>query len=86
MNRDRITIDWRFTRRKARLKFGYKRIQIMRSPYQLGKRETQLSSGRMSEICAALRFSLGYDFRLVRKSPQYSHSLSYALQGFQRLV
>jgi transposase len=31
MNRDRVTIDWRFTRRKARLKFGYKRNQIMRS-------------------------------------------------------
>ena len=33
MNRDRVTIDWRFTRRKARLKFGYKRNQIMRSRY-----------------------------------------------------
>ena len=31
MNRDRVTIDWRFTRKKARLKFGYKRNQIMRS-------------------------------------------------------
>jgi hypothetical protein len=25
MNRNRITIDWQFTRRKARKKFGYKR-------------------------------------------------------------
>ena len=25
MNRDRVPIDWRFTRKKARLKFGYKR-------------------------------------------------------------
>ena len=33
MNRGRVTIDWRFTRRKARLKFGYKRNQIMRSRY-----------------------------------------------------
>ena len=33
MNRDRVTIDWHFTRRKARLKFGYKRNQIMRSRY-----------------------------------------------------
>ena len=33
MNRERVTIDWRFTRRKARLKFGYKRNQIMRSRY-----------------------------------------------------
>jgi transposase len=31
MNRNRVTIDWRFTRRKARMKFGYKRTQIMRS-------------------------------------------------------
>jgi len=31
MNRNRVTIDWRFTRRKARMKFGYKRNQIMRS-------------------------------------------------------
>jgi hypothetical protein len=33
MNRDGITIDWRFTRRKARLKSGYKRNQIMRPRY-----------------------------------------------------
>ena len=33
MNRDRVTIDWRFTRRKARLKFGYKRNHITRSRY-----------------------------------------------------
>jgi transposase len=33
MNRHRVTIDWRFTRRKARLKFGYKNNQIMRSRY-----------------------------------------------------
>lgn len=31
MNRNRVTIDWRFTRKEARLKFGYKRNQIMRS-------------------------------------------------------
>ena len=31
MNRNRVTIDWRFTRKKARLKFDYKRNQIMRS-------------------------------------------------------
>ncbi len=31
MNRDRITIDWQFTRRKARRKFGYTRNQITRS-------------------------------------------------------
>jgi transposase len=31
MNRNRVTIDWRFTRRKARMTFGYKRNQIMRS-------------------------------------------------------
>src|ERR1035437_7425423 len=29
MNRDRVTIDWRFTRKQARLKFGYRRNQIM---------------------------------------------------------
>jgi mRNA interferase MazF len=29
---------------------------------QLGKRVTQLSSLRMSEVCSALRFSLGCDF------------------------
>ena len=33
MNRDRVTIDWRFTRKQARRKFGYKRNQIMRSRY-----------------------------------------------------
>ncbi|HWJ18759.1 MAG TPA: IS630 family transposase [Geobacterales bacterium] len=31
MNRDHITIGWSFTRKQARLKFGYKRNQIMRS-------------------------------------------------------
>jgi hypothetical protein len=31
MNRDRVTIDWQFTRRKAREKFGYKRDNITRS-------------------------------------------------------
>ena len=31
MNRHRITIDWQFTRGKAREKFGYKRHCIMRS-------------------------------------------------------
>jgi hypothetical protein len=30
MDRDRVTIDWRFTRRKARQKFGYKRNHITR--------------------------------------------------------
>ena len=33
INRDRVTIDGRFTRRKARLKFGYKRNHITRSRY-----------------------------------------------------
>jgi hypothetical protein len=31
MNRDRVTIAWRFTRKKARMKFGYKRNRITRS-------------------------------------------------------
>jgi hypothetical protein len=31
MNRDRVTIDWRFTRRKARMKFSYRRNYITRS-------------------------------------------------------
>jgi Glycosyltransferase WbsX len=31
MNRDWITIDWRFTRKKAGGKFGYKRNHITRS-------------------------------------------------------
>jgi transposase len=31
MNHDRATIDWQFTRKKARQKFGYKRTEIMRS-------------------------------------------------------
>jgi transposase len=31
MNRDRVTIDWQFTHRKARQKFGYKRYLIARS-------------------------------------------------------
>ena len=33
MNRDRTTIDWRFTRRKARVKFDYKWNHIKRSQY-----------------------------------------------------
>jgi hypothetical protein len=31
MNRNRVTINWQFTRAKARRKFGYKRNQITRS-------------------------------------------------------
>jgi transposase len=31
MNRDRTTINWRFTRTKARVKFGYTRNNITRS-------------------------------------------------------
>ena len=31
MNRDHVTINWQFTRSKARRKFGYKRNQITRS-------------------------------------------------------
>jgi len=31
MNRDHITIDWQFSRRKAGEKFGYKRNNITRS-------------------------------------------------------
>lgn len=33
MNRDQVTIDWRFTRKQARLMFGYKRNHITRSRY-----------------------------------------------------
>jgi hypothetical protein len=31
MNRDRVTIDWQFTRKKVRQKFGYNRNNITRS-------------------------------------------------------
>jgi hypothetical protein len=31
MNRDRVTINWQFTRKKARQKFGYNRNKITRS-------------------------------------------------------
>src|SRR5487761_1326697 len=31
MNRDRVTINWQFTRKKARKKFGYNRNEITRS-------------------------------------------------------
>ena len=31
MNRDRVTINWQFTRTKARKKFDYKRNEITRS-------------------------------------------------------
>ncbi len=31
MNRDAVTINWQFTRRKAHQKFRYKRTEIMRS-------------------------------------------------------
>jgi len=31
MNHDRVAIDWRFTRKQARMKFGYQNNQIMRS-------------------------------------------------------
>jgi transposase len=34
VNRDRVTIDWRFTRRKGRQQFGYKRNHITRSETQ----------------------------------------------------
>src|ERR1039458_1181617 len=33
MNRDRVTIAWRFTRKQARLKFGYRKYNITRSRY-----------------------------------------------------
>src|ERR1019366_9140691 len=33
MNRDRVTINWRFTRKQARFKFGYIRNNITRSWY-----------------------------------------------------
>jgi hypothetical protein len=31
MNRDGVTINWQFTRRKTRKKFGYNRSKITRS-------------------------------------------------------
>jgi len=31
MNRDSVTINWQFTRRKARKKFGYNRNNFTRS-------------------------------------------------------
>ncbi|MGB8580108.1 MAG: type II toxin-antitoxin system PemK/MazF family toxin [Candidatus Sulfotelmatobacter sp.] len=31
------------------------------SQQRLGKRVAQISSGRMNEVCASLRFSLGWD-------------------------
>jgi len=31
MNRDRVKINWQFTRKKARLKFGYKTDRSKRS-------------------------------------------------------
>jgi hypothetical protein len=31
MNRNRVIIDWQFTRKKARKKFGYKRNNFMLS-------------------------------------------------------
>jgi hypothetical protein len=31
MNRDRVTINWQFTRKKARQKFGYNRNKFTRS-------------------------------------------------------
>ena len=33
MNRDRVSIAWRFTRKQARLKFGYRKNNIARSRY-----------------------------------------------------
>jgi hypothetical protein len=33
MNRHRVLIDWRFTRAKARRKFGYNRNRFTRSQY-----------------------------------------------------
>lgn len=33
MNHDRVTINWQFTRTKARRKFGYNKNNIMRSEY-----------------------------------------------------
>jgi hypothetical protein len=31
MNRNQVTINWKFTRKKARQKFGYNRNKFMRS-------------------------------------------------------
>lgn len=34
---------------------------VTASQQRLARRVTQLSAARMNEVCAALRFSLGYD-------------------------
>ena len=43
INRRRVIIDWRFTREKARTKFGYKRNRITRSETQSLNRDSQFA-------------------------------------------
>jgi hypothetical protein len=45
MNRNRVSIDWQFTRRKARKKFGYKRNFFKLSETRRPVRESLIKSG-----------------------------------------
>jgi len=49
MNRDGITINWQFTRKRARKKFGYKRNNITRSETQANGTPPQYGAMRSKE-------------------------------------
>ena len=58
MNRNRVTIDWRFTRKKARLKFGYKRNRLCGQRPSNPRKCSEVADGvaRESEGIAQLPF------------------------------
>jgi hypothetical protein len=45
----------------------------------LGKRVAQLNSARMNEVCAALRFSLGCDAKLVSGNVRFVRGISHRI-------
>jgi hypothetical protein len=47
------------------------------SQQRLGKRVAQLSSARMNEVCAALRFSLGCDANVTGNVPSGRAKISF---------
>jgi len=53
MNRDRLKINWKFDRKTARRKFGYKRNLSMRSTTYAGPRELFLC-GQVGKTCGGL--------------------------------
>jgi hypothetical protein len=50
---------------------------VTTSQQRLGKRVTQLSSARMSEVCATLRFSMGCDSNQLPGTYVYLRSVLF---------